>query len=35
MVKHLASSLLADDERMLEDAVPHTTVAATTGASPA
>jgi DNA-binding MarR family transcriptional regulator len=35
MVKHLASSLLADDERMLEDAVPHTTVAATTGAGPA
>jgi DNA-binding MarR family transcriptional regulator len=35
MVKHLASSLLADDERMLEDAVPHTAVPAPTGAGPA
>jgi EmrB/QacA subfamily drug resistance transporter len=34
MVKHLASSLLADDERMLEDAVPHVTAAAAAGSSP-
>jgi DNA-binding MarR family transcriptional regulator len=31
MVKHLASSLLADDERMLKDALPHTEVVASVG----
>ena len=31
MVKHLAHALLADDERMVADAMPH--VAVTAGAS--
>jgi hypothetical protein len=35
MVKELASSLLADDERMLDDAVPRQPAAASTGSGPA
>ena len=35
MVKDLASSLLADDERMLNDAVPRQPAAAVTGSGPA
>jgi len=35
MVKELASSLLADDERMLNDAVPRQPATASTGSGSA
>jgi DNA-binding MarR family transcriptional regulator len=35
MVKNLANSLLADDERMLKDAVPRQPAAASTSSGPA